>query len=63
MAFMRFCSGVGIEPHMLDEAAVDRYMSYWENNTRLKIGIAARRALARSWNACAADVPGWPSIS
>jgi hypothetical protein len=59
-AFMRYCSGAGIAPEDVDEAVVDRYMAYRAENTRLKIGIATRRALARSWNACALDVPGWP---
>jgi integrase len=62
-AFMRYCSGAGIAPEDVDEAVVDRYMAYRAENTRLKIGIATRRALARSWNACALDVPGWPGTT
>jgi integrase len=60
-AFIRFCSGNGIEPDVVDEAAVDRFMAYRAEHTRLKSGVAARRALARAWNKRVDTVPGWPA--
>jgi hypothetical protein len=59
-AFLRYCSAAGIEPAAVDEAALDAFLAYRAEHTSLKIGLGARRAVARSWNRCVGTVPGWP---
>lgn len=61
LGFMRFCSARAIAPGQADEAALDAYLDYRGRFTRLKVGPAARRSIARWWNA-AAVLPGWPSV-
>jgi integrase len=60
-ALMRFCSAAGITPAAVDETAIDRLLAY-----RAAIGKSAdaafRRLLARAWNACGDDTPGWPRL-
>jgi len=60
LAFMRFCSAMGVGPHDVGDDTVDRFLAYRQAATRLKSGTAARRALARSWNAAIGGVQGWP---
>jgi integrase len=59
-AFMRYCSGRGIEPEAIGEAALDDYFVYRKQTTSLAINAAARRSVARTWNACADISPNWP---
>jgi hypothetical protein len=58
-SFMRFCSAANISPVEVDDAVVDRFVDY-----RFRAGRpfdrAARRLLARAWNANVGTVPGWP---
>jgi hypothetical protein len=58
--FMRYCSGRGIESAAVDEAALDDYFGYRKQTTSLATNPAARRSVARSWNACADDSRNWP---
>lgn len=57
---MRFCSAGHIAPEEVDEAVVDRFMSY-----RVTTGMAAddafRRLFARAWNANVRVIKGWPA--
>jgi integrase len=57
---IRYCSIKGIAPTDVNEAAVDAYMHYRAETTALAAGIKARRAIARAWNACTAEIEGWP---
>jgi integrase len=58
--FMRYCSGCGIEPAKVDEVALDNYFIYRKHTTSLAVNAAARRSVARTWNACVGDSPSWP---
>lgn len=58
---MRYCSGRGIEPAAVDEATLDDYFAYRKQTTSLATNAAARRSVARTWNACADDSPNWPN--
>ena len=57
---MRYCSGRGIEPEAVDEAALDDYFAYRKQTTSLATNSAARRSVARTWNACADESANWP---
>jgi integrase len=58
---MRFCSARLIPPTAVDERVVDEFMRYRAETTALAVDAAARRKLARVWNACVGVVPVWPS--
>ena len=58
--FMRYCSGRGIEPAAVNEGALDKYFAYRKQTTSLATNAAARRSVARTWNACADNSPNWP---
>jgi hypothetical protein len=58
---MRYCSGRGIGPEEVDEAVVDSYMCYRAETTELASDPAARRAIARAWNAGMDAIEGWPA--
>ena len=60
-SLMRYCSGRGIVPTAVDEAVIDNYMHYRATTTALASDAAARRAMARAWNACVEVVHGWPA--
>jgi hypothetical protein len=57
----RYCSARGIAPAQVNEAVVDDYMRYRAETTALATDNTARRAIARSWNACTVAVEGWPA--
>jgi hypothetical protein len=59
-AFIRFLSLEAISPADVGEAVLDRFMQHRAEVTRLRYGVAERRRIARAWNSCAAQVPGWP---
>jgi hypothetical protein len=58
---MRYCSGKDIASDEVTEAILDGYMAYRGATTRLDTSLAARRQIARAWNACANTVADWPS--
>ena len=58
---MRFCSAKGVPPDLVDEGVVNDFMRYRSETTALAVDTAARRKLARVWNACIGSVPNWPS--
>lgn len=58
-SLMRFCSASNIGPAEVDEAVVDRLLSYRSRTGRPADG-AFRRLLARAWNANVGKTPGWP---
>jgi integrase len=57
---MRYCSGCGIEPEAVDDAVLEAYMRYRAETTGLASNNTARRSIARTWNACAGAIGGWP---
>jgi hypothetical protein len=57
---MRYCSGRGIEPRAVDETALDEYFAYRKQTTSLATNIAARRSVARAWNAGVEASANWP---
>lgn len=59
---MRYCSGKAIGPEAVDESVFDDYMQYRTNTTALATNSAARRAIARAWNACVNDIKDWPRL-
>src|SRR5262245_43545808 len=59
-SFMRYCSARKIGPESVDYRLLDEYWRYRTETTALTSSNTARRFLARSWNACAAEMNGWP---
>jgi integrase len=59
---MRFCSAASISPCAVNEAVVDAYMGYRSRATAGRSDDAARRILARLWNAQVGRVEGWPAL-
>jgi hypothetical protein len=59
-SLMRFCSATNILPTDVDEAVVDRLVDY-RSRADKPLDRAARRLLARAWNANVGTVPGWPA--
>ena len=57
---IRYCSGRGIGPEAVDETALDEYFAYRKQTTSLATNRAARRSVARTWNACAEYDSNWP---
>lgn len=58
--FLRFCSGKGLGPERINEETLDHYMRYRAQTTALATNDAARRKIARAWNASVDEVPKWP---
>ncbi|WP_416193416.1 tyrosine-type recombinase/integrase [Nitrobacter sp. TKz-YC01] len=58
--FMRYCSGCGIEPAAVNEAALSQYFAYRMQTTSLATNLAARRSIARAWNVCVGHSAVWP---
>ena len=58
---MRYCSARGVNPPAVGEHVIDDYMLYRAETTALATDSAARRAIARTWNACVDMIAGWPS--
>jgi len=57
---VRYCSAAGITPENVNEEVLDKYMHYRAETTRLAANLAARRVIARAWNASIKDVKDWP---
>jgi len=57
---MRYCSGRGIEPRAVHETVLDDYFTYRKQTTSLATNIAARRSVARAWNAGVEASANWP---
>ena len=57
---MRHCSARAIEPMGVNEEILDEYMCYRAETTALATDAAARRKIARAWNACVDDIKQWP---
>jgi site-specific recombinase XerD len=59
-SLMRFCSANGIAPMEVNEAVIERFVSY-----RVEIGKSAdgafRRLMARAWNTNVSKLSGWPA--
>ena len=57
---IRFASAKAIDPTEVNEEVLDDYMEYRAETTALATDNAARRKIARAWNACVEDIAGWP---
>ena len=57
---MRYCSGRDIAPDAVGEATLDAYFVYRSQTTSLATNRAARRSIARAWNACGDERRDWP---
>lgn len=57
---VRYCSAAGINPEKVDEKVLDEYMGYRGETTQLAANAAARRVIARAWNACVEEISDWP---
>ena len=57
---VRFASAKSVDPTNVNEEVLDDYMKYRSETTALASDEAARRRIARAWNACVEDVVGWP---
>jgi integrase len=57
---VRYASTKGIEPRDVNEEVFDAHMRYRAETTALACDDAARRRIARAWNACVDNIPGWP---
>jgi integrase len=58
---IRYASGKMIDPSEVNEEVLDDYMNYRAETTALATDDAARRRIARAWNACVDETNGWPS--
>ena len=56
----RYCSAAKIVPEDVNEEVLDKYMRYRGETTRLAANKAARRVIARAWNACVEEIKEWP---
>ena len=56
----RYCSARGIGPASVDDRIFDEYWRYRTETTALASNNTARRFMARTWNACADAIDGWP---
>jgi integrase len=57
---MRYCSGRGLKPSLVDDAVLLDYLRYRAETTSLAASTMARRSIARTWNACVDEIAGWP---
>jgi integrase len=57
---MRYCAARGIGPGSVNDKVVDEYWQYRAETASLESSNSARRRMARTWNACAAAIDGWP---
>ena len=57
---IRFASAKAMDPSEVSEEVFDDYMNYRAQTTALATDNAARRKIARAWNACVDDVAAWP---
>jgi integrase len=57
---MRYCSGRGLEPTAVDDAALGDYLRYRAETTSLTASTMAHRSIARAWNKCAEDTADGP---
>ena len=57
---IRFASAKELVPGDINEEVFEDYMQYRAATTALAAGNAARRRIARAWNACVDEIPQWP---
>ncbi len=57
---IRYASAKGTEPGEVTEEVLDGYMDYRAQTTALSSDAAARRNIARAWNACVEEIAEWP---
>jgi hypothetical protein len=57
---IRFASAKSVDPTDVNEEVLDDYMDYRSETTALACDNAARRRIVRAWNACVAEIAGWP---
>ncbi len=57
---MRYASAQKLGPDQVGDTLIAAYLSYRATATDLASGVVAHRSIARSWNGCVDEVPGWP---
>ena len=57
---MRYCAARGIRPGSVNDKVVDEYWRYRAETATLVSDNSALRRMARTWNACAGGMNGWP---
>jgi hypothetical protein len=60
---MRYCSAVGIGPDAFDDAVLIDFLAHRETTSSRASDAAARRIIARLWNACAGSIGDWPKTN
>jgi integrase len=58
---MRFCSAIRVEPASVDDHVLSRFLRHREATSTRAGDLAARRVIAKLWNACVGTVDGWPA--
>ena len=59
---IRYLSAKGIDHDEVNEEVFDGYIEYRAQTTALATDNAARRKVARAWNACVDEIPEWPKL-
>jgi len=59
---MRYCSGRQIPSRSVNDQVFAVFIEYRRATTFLDCSPQQIRKIARSWNRCAATVPGWPAV-
>lgn len=60
--FMRYCSGVGIEPEQVDDETVTLFRTAMEGAALWKDPDQIYRTTIKRWNQAAMSIPAWPQI-
>jgi integrase len=60
---MRYCSAVGVGPGELDDVVFGQFLAHREKTSSRASDAAARRIIARLWNACAGSIADWPKTN
>ena len=60
--FFRFLSAFGVRLDVVRESHVEAFQAYRRETSFGEVTRSRHRALVRHWNACAAQIAGWPQI-
>jgi integrase len=60
--FFRFLSAFGVRPDDVRDSHVEAFQAYRRETSFGEVTRSQHRALVRHWNACAAQIAGWPQM-